>query len=115
MLKPSPIEPVPEGTARVAKAAFRKGNPLLSLRDELGAVFADADFADLFPRPEFAVVGERARIPVLYQKLARRRRSACAHNVDGCRAAQPTARIVLGAEMPSFLKISASSGWIVVA
>jgi hypothetical protein len=27
MLKPSPIEPVPEGTARVAKAAFRKGNP----------------------------------------------------------------------------------------
>jgi len=50
MLKPSPIEPVPEGTARVAKAAFRKGNPLLSVRDELGAIFADADFADLFPR-----------------------------------------------------------------
>jgi transposase len=50
MLKPSPIEPVPEATARVARAAFRKGNPLLSLRDELGAVFADADFADLFPR-----------------------------------------------------------------
>jgi transposase len=49
-LKPTPIQPVPEGTARVAKAAFRKGNPLLSLRDELGAVFADADFADLFPR-----------------------------------------------------------------
>ena len=49
-LKPSPIEPVPEGTARVARAAFRKGNPLLKLRDELGAVFADADFADLFPR-----------------------------------------------------------------
>src|SRR5215216_6570698 len=50
MLKPSPIEPVPEGTARVAKAAFRKGNPLLKLRDELGAIFVDADFADLFPR-----------------------------------------------------------------
>jgi transposase len=49
-LKPSPIQPVPEATARVAKAAFRKGNPLLSLRDELGAIFADADFADLFPR-----------------------------------------------------------------
>ena len=28
-LKPAPIEPVPEETARVAKAAFRKGNPLL--------------------------------------------------------------------------------------
>jgi transposase len=50
MLKPSPIEPVPEGTARVAKAAFRKGNPLLSLRDELGAVFADADFANSIRR-----------------------------------------------------------------
>src|SRR5947209_4553536 len=48
MLKPSPIEPVPEATARVARAAFRKGNPLLKLRDELGGIFADADFADLF-------------------------------------------------------------------
>src|SRR5690242_3147079 len=49
-LKPDPIEPVPEATARVARAAFRKGNPLLKLRDELGVVFADADFADLFPK-----------------------------------------------------------------
>jgi transposase len=49
-LKPSPIEPVPEETARVAHAAFRKGNSLLKLRDELGTIFADADFADLFPR-----------------------------------------------------------------
>jgi transposase len=49
-LKPDPIQPVPEATARVARAAFRRGNPLLSLRDELGAIFADADFADLFPR-----------------------------------------------------------------
>ena len=49
-LKPGPIGPVPGETARVARAAFRKGNPLLKLRDELGAIFADADFADLFPR-----------------------------------------------------------------
>ena len=48
-LKPSPIGPVPEETARVAKAAFRRGDPLLKLRDELGTVFADADFADLSP------------------------------------------------------------------
>jgi hypothetical protein len=46
MLKPSPIEPVPEATARVARAAFRKGTPLLKLRDELGTIFADADFAN---------------------------------------------------------------------
>ena len=32
-LKPTPIDPVPEGTARVARAAFRRGNPLLKLRD----------------------------------------------------------------------------------
>src|SRR4051795_11231363 len=49
-LKPSPIELVPEETARIARAAFRKGNPLLRLRDEFGAIFADADFADLFPK-----------------------------------------------------------------
>src|SRR5215204_1276697 len=49
-LKPDPIQPVPEETARIARAAFRKGNPLLRLRDELGAIFADADFADLFPK-----------------------------------------------------------------
>ena len=49
-LKPSPIQPVPEETARVARAVFRKGNPLLKLRDELGAIFQDEDFADLFPK-----------------------------------------------------------------
>ena len=49
-LRPDPIRPVPEGTARVARAAFRKGNPLLKLRDELGTIFADEDFADLFPK-----------------------------------------------------------------
>ena len=49
-LKPSPIQPVPEETARIARAAFRRGNPLLKLRDDLGPIFADADFADLFPR-----------------------------------------------------------------
>src|SRR5881227_3612921 len=49
-LKPIPIQPVPEGTVRVAKAAFRRGNPLLKLRDELGAIFRDEGFADLFPR-----------------------------------------------------------------
>ncbi len=49
-LKPSPIQPVPEATARIAKAAYRTGNRLLCVRDELGVIFADADSADLFPR-----------------------------------------------------------------
>ena len=46
-LKPSPIEGMPEGTARVARAALRKGNPLLKLRDELEKASPTKDFADL--------------------------------------------------------------------
>src|SRR4051794_33954182 len=48
--KPNPVPDVPELTARVARAAFPKGNPYLRLRDELGPVFRDGDFADLYPR-----------------------------------------------------------------
>ena len=50
-LRPQPpLPPVPDDTARVARAAFRRGNPYMLLRDRLGAVFADADFADLYPK-----------------------------------------------------------------
>jgi transposase len=49
-LKPSLVPDVPELTARVARAAFPKGNPYLRLRDELGPVFRDGDFAGLYPR-----------------------------------------------------------------
>lgn len=49
-LKPKAIPAIPEETARVARAAFRKGNPYLKLRDELGVIFEDEDFADLFPQ-----------------------------------------------------------------
>ena len=49
-LLPSPVLPVPEQTAHVARAAFPKGNPYLRLRDELGTVFHDPDFADLYPK-----------------------------------------------------------------
>jgi transposase len=48
-LHPQPFEPVPEDTARVARAAFPKGNPYLTLRDQLGTIFQDEDFAALFP------------------------------------------------------------------
>lgn len=45
----APIPSVPADTARVAHAAFRTGTPYLILRDQLGTVFRDSDFADLFP------------------------------------------------------------------
>jgi transposase len=48
-LQPQPVAPVPEDTARVARAAFPKGTLLLRLRDELGALYADERFAALFP------------------------------------------------------------------
>src|SRR3954453_16195151 len=49
-LKPAGVQPGPEEAAPVPRAAFRKGNPLLQLRDELGTIFSDDGFADLFPR-----------------------------------------------------------------
>jgi transposase len=49
-LHPHSVEPVPEETARVAKAAFPKGTTYMTMRDELGAIFEDEDFAHLFPR-----------------------------------------------------------------
>ena len=48
-LKPELILEVPELTKEVARAAFPKGNPYLSLRDNLGTIFKDEDFIDLFP------------------------------------------------------------------
>ncbi len=48
-LHTSLTEPVPEQTARIARAAFPKGTPYLTLRDELGALYRDEDFSALFP------------------------------------------------------------------
>ena len=47
-LRPHVVTPVPEETARVARAAFPKGNPYLILRDALGTIFQDDDFSDLY-------------------------------------------------------------------
>ena len=48
-LRPQPpLPPVPEDTARIARAAFPHGTPYLLLRDRLGAVFDDVGFADLY-------------------------------------------------------------------
>jgi transposase len=48
-LQPSPLQPVPEETARVAQAAFPTGNPYLTFRDAFGPLFQDEDFTTLFP------------------------------------------------------------------
>ena len=41
--------PVPEETARLARAAYPKGNSSLQLRDTLGTIYEDEQFADVFP------------------------------------------------------------------
>lgn len=48
-MHPQSVPPVPSETARVASAAFPHGNLYLTLRDHLGTIFTDEDFAALFP------------------------------------------------------------------
>lgn len=57
-LHPRYIPDVPEETVKVAKAAFRKGNRYIQMRDELGTLFHDEQFTDLFPN-----VGHLAQSP----------------------------------------------------
>jgi len=53
-----PIPPVPDETARVARAAFPRGNVVMQMRDALGTIYRDDQFADLFP-----VRGQPAEAP----------------------------------------------------
>jgi transposase len=46
---PTDLQTIPAETRRVAQAAFPKGNLYLRLRDELGPLYEDNAFADLFP------------------------------------------------------------------
>src|SRR5947207_1114156 len=73
-LHPQRPEPVPTETARVARAAFPRGNPYLRMRDELGVLYADGDFAALFPAR-----GKPAEAPwrlALVKRYGRRRDEA---------------------------------------
>ena len=50
-LRPHAVESIPEGTFRVAHAAFPKGNnPIMAIRDHLSQVFSDEDFIGLYSR-----------------------------------------------------------------
>jgi transposase len=45
-----PLEPIPELTRRIARASFPKGTLAMRLRDALGPIYEDADFAQLFAK-----------------------------------------------------------------
>jgi transposase len=57
-LQSQPSYPIPEDTRRLAQAAFPKGNLYMRMRDELGEIYQDATFAELFPSR-----GQRAESP----------------------------------------------------
>jgi transposase len=57
-LSPEPTFEVPELTAEVAHAAFPKGNRYMTIRDALGRMYTNAQFADLYPP-----VGQPAEAP----------------------------------------------------
>jgi transposase len=57
-LHPTVSGEVPASTATVARAAFPRGNPYLLLRDRLGTIFTDVQFA-----PLFAPCGQPAECP----------------------------------------------------
>ena len=45
-----PINDIPEKTYHVARAAFPKGNPYIVLRNQLGSIFINEDFTDLYSK-----------------------------------------------------------------
>jgi len=49
-LHPTSGNAVPDDTATVARAVFSQGNACLRLRDRFGPIFADEQFASLFPK-----------------------------------------------------------------
>ncbi len=48
-LHPHTIDPIPEQTTCIARAAFRRSNSFRRMRDEIGTLFTDEAFAPLFP------------------------------------------------------------------
>ncbi|MBT2399195.1 IS1182 family transposase [Streptomyces sp. ISL-100] len=48
-MQPKGSGEIPAETVRVARAAFPKGSLAIRVRDELGPLFTDGEFADLFP------------------------------------------------------------------
>lgn len=57
-LKAQTISPVPQETVRVARAAYPKGCLCLQMRNVLGSIYTDEQFAALFPKE-----GQRAEAP----------------------------------------------------
>lgn len=49
-MRPTDLLEIPSETIEVARSAFPDDNLYMQLRDELGIIYHDPDFADLFPK-----------------------------------------------------------------
>jgi transposase len=61
-LHPPPIDPIPEQTVRVARAAFPRGTPYLRRREAWGVFSADEDEDEAFAA-RFSARGQPAASP----------------------------------------------------
>lgn len=69
-LKSQEIPDVPEERVRVVRAVFPKGNRSIHLRDNLGAIYQDELFEDLFPdRGQPAYAPWRLALVTVFQFL----------------------------------------------
>lgn len=69
-LKPKPICPIPQKTARIAKTAFPKGI-LLKMSDELGVLYEDKMFADLFSKERQPALAPRRLTLITMMQLTK--------------------------------------------
>src|SRR3954465_15504669 len=87
-LRPMSIDPIPEETVRVARAAFPKGNLFIRMRDELGVIFTDPSFSELYPsRGQPALAPWRLALVTLMQFVEnlsdRQAGASCGSRMDG--------------------------------
>jgi transposase len=58
-LKSQAISPVPAETARIARAAYPKGNVSMQMREVLGSIYTDSEYGMFAPPMRHAALGIR--------------------------------------------------------
>ncbi|MCJ7556079.1 MAG: IS1182 family transposase [Gammaproteobacteria bacterium] len=85
MLQPHAVVPIPVTTAEVARAAFPQGNVYMKMRDELGVLYADSEFAALFAaRGRPAEAPGRLALVLVFQHMEGLSDRQAADNVRRC-------------------------------
>ena len=80
MSLPAPLgDVIPEQTIQVARAAFPKGHPYMRMRDALGPIYTNLQFAPLFSHTGRPAEAARPRVT---RTLRRFRRQHAAQRVD---------------------------------